>query len=332
MADAAEDAPRAGAHLLALLANPVSAQILRAHLERPLRLAELHDQVGWAAHTTLRTAVANLRQIGALRKNKLMGTPYAVETVLTPAGEEMVEVADVLDAWLARAPQGPIAPDNEAAKGAIKALAGGWSSTVMGVLAAKPLTLTELDRLIPEISYPRLERRMTSMRACGLVEPVESESQGTPYAVTDWLRLAVAPLGAATRWERRHLEGGPPLTSVEVEAGFMLAVSLVPLSESPSGTCALAVERVQGATRGAGEVLAGVTVKVENGETVVCMPRLSDTPRTWVKGPAETWFDAVLEGSPGDLHIGGADTQLAHDLVTGIHTALFADRLDVQAK
>lgn len=72
--------------------------------------------------------------------------------------------------------------------------------------------------------------------------------------------------------------------------------------------------------------LAGVTVEVERGEVVSSAPELHAEPTTWAVGTAETWLDLVIDGRIDDLRIGGANPQLALDLVTGIHFALFSDR------
>ena len=60
----------------------------------------------------------------------------------------MLAVAEVVEAWLARAPQGSIPLGSESAKGAIRALIGGWGSTMLRALAARPLSLTELSSVI----------------------------------------------------------------------------------------------------------------------------------------------------------------------------------------
>jgi DNA-binding HxlR family transcriptional regulator len=190
---------RAGSRVLSVFGNPLNTRILRAHADGPQRLNELQDKVGWSAQTTVRAALSSLRTFGALTKKRAGDSPYAVATVLTPAGEEMLFVADEVEAWLALCPDGPIAAESEEAKVAVKALAGGWSSTLMRALANHPFTLTELDSLIPDVNYPALERRISWMRTTGQIEPAEKEGRATPYVVTDWLRRSIAPLCAAGR-------------------------------------------------------------------------------------------------------------------------------------
>ncbi len=317
---------RAGSLVLALFANPLNARILRAHADGPLRLAQLHEKIGWAAPTTLRAALTHLGEIGALDRPEAGGSRFAVENELTPAGREMLFVAEVVEAWLTHAPDGPIPPESEAAKSAVKALAAGWSSTLMRTLANRAFTLTELDGLIDDVSYPSLERRLVRMRSAGLVEPIQAGGRGTPYVVTDWLRRSIAPLCAAGRCERRHLEEkSAPVTKVEVEAAFMLAIPLVSLPKSANGACMLAVPTEAGESSASadGKGLTGVTVEVERGKVVSCSARVQQHPSTWALGVAGTWMNAVIDGDLEPLRFGGARPQLALDLVNGLHFALF---------
>ena len=233
---------RAGSRVLRLVGNPVNVQVLRAHAEEPRQVAKLQDEIGWAAQTTLRTAVAALRDVGALSRESRGETVYASKNRLTPMGEELLFVAGVLENWLSVAPDGPLPPDSEQAKGAVKALAGGWGSTLMRALAAQPYSLAELDSLIPEVAYPSLERRLAKMRATRQVTPAPGPGRGTPYAVTDWLRRSIAPLCAAGRCERRYMSDvAVPISDIEVEAAFLLALPLAPLPPNLNGGCMMAV-------------------------------------------------------------------------------------------
>jgi DNA-binding HxlR family transcriptional regulator len=317
---------RAGSRVLSVFENPLNTRILRAHADGPQRLAELQEKIGWPAEATLRAAVANLRELGSLSKEKACTTPSAIATSLTPAGEDMLCVADEVEAWLALCPDGPISPDAPEAKGAVKALAGGWNSTLMRILANRPFTLTELASLIPDISYPSLERRISWMRVTGQIEPVEKEGRGTPYVITDWLRHAIAPLCAAGRCELRHMAGeSGPITNIEVEASFLLAVPLVSLPNHAGGASMLAAQTDLAEPEGEAG-LAGVTVQVKTGEVLSCSPKVDAEPSTWAVGSPETWLDAVIDGRIEDLRIGGARPQLALDLVSGVHQALFPAR------
>jgi DNA-binding HxlR family transcriptional regulator len=291
-----------------------------------MRLAEVQEEIGWSAHTTLRAAIAGLCKLGALEKQDVGKSRHAVATELAPPGKEMLFVADTVERWLSFAPGGPISPESDAAKGAVKALAAGWSSTLMRALANRPFTLTELDRLIPSISYPSLERRVASMRATGQIEPVSAGGRGTPYVVTEWLRRAIAPLCAAGRCEHRHLADSAPITNIEVEAAFMLALPLTALPPSANGTCTLAVQTEVGEPTAGGPPLSGVTVEVERGEVVSCAAKVDQSPSTWALGAAATWMDVVIDGDLEALRLGGARPQLALALVSGLHNALFGEQ------
>jgi DNA-binding HxlR family transcriptional regulator len=102
------DKGRAGSRVLSFLGNPLYVRILRIHADGPQRLTDLHEQIGWAARTTMRVAVANLRDLGALREHQAGGPPFTLANELTSAGVEMLFVADVFERWLAGAPGGPI--------------------------------------------------------------------------------------------------------------------------------------------------------------------------------------------------------------------------------
>lgn len=317
---------RAGARVLSLFANPLNAKILLVHRPGPLRLADMREEIGGSATTTLRTAAANLRDLGALRTVPVRGSKAGVANELTDTGEELLFVAEVVERWLAGAPEGPIDPGSKAAKVAVKSLAGGWSSALMRALAGEALSLTELDDLIPDVSYSSLERRLGRMRGSHQIEPGPGKGRGTPYVVTDWLRRSIAPLCAAGRCERRRMPRlAPPVTAIEVEAAFLLALPLVALPRRLRGACLLAVKTDGQEAENGKPPLAGVAVEVGSGKALSCMAEVTDLPSTWALGSPGTWFDVVIDGGIEGLRFGGASPQLGVDLALGLHFALFGD-------
>jgi DNA-binding HxlR family transcriptional regulator len=315
---------RAGGTVLSLIAGPLSVPILRAHLDGPLRLPDLRERIGGAAQTTLRGQVGNLRTIGALERQVRSGMPYTVENELTEVGKGVLAVAGVVEAWLAHAPQGPIALGSETAKAAIRSLVGAWGSTMLRALAVRPLSLTELSSVIPDLSYPALERRLSAMRAARQVELRPDGGRGAkPYAVTEWTRQSVGPLGAAGRCECEHLvDVTEPLTRIDIEAAFMLVVPLVDLTVNYSGSCLLAVDTGSGNGGESGGRLAGVYVEVEDGAVVSCVSRLEQEPRTWALGTVGSWLEAILDGRLDRLRMGGSDPRLATAVIAGMHSSL----------
>jgi DNA-binding HxlR family transcriptional regulator len=313
-----ERTPRAGERLLTLLATPLNLSILQALSERPMRLTELRRVAGLPAQTTLRGHLGMLDEIGALRRRSTAQAPHAVEHELTPMGDELLGVASMLEAWLSHAPQGPVPLESRAARGIVKALVDGWSSKLMRGLAARPTSLTELDREISEVSYPALERRLSSMRIASLIEPHPGAGAGTPYAVTEWARRGIVPLALAGRCEHAHMpDRAAPVTQVDVEAAFMLAIPLVGLGGEESGTCRLEVRAGAGET---GED-AGVEVAVRDGAVTSCEPGIRAKLGTFAAGSPGDWFGVILEGEVGLLRFGG-DRRLAEALVVGLRTAL----------
>lgn len=316
---------RAGGTVLSLIASPLSVPILRAHIDGPLRLPDLRERIGGAAQTTLRGQVGNLRGIGALERRVRSGMPYTVENELSPLGLGVLSVAEVVEAWLARAPQGPITLGSESAKAAIRALVGGWSSTILRALAARPLSLTELSSLINDHSYPALERRLSAMRAARQLEPKPSGDRGAkPYGVTDWTRQAVAPIAAAGHCECKYLaQSTDPLTRIDIEAIFLLSVPLVELGVTSVGSLLLAVDTGSAESGRPSDRLAGVHVEVEGGAITSCSSRLEYDPQTWALGSTSAWVDAILEGKAERLRIGGDRVELAEELIQGLHSSLF---------
>ncbi len=281
-----------------------------------MRLAELRKATGLPAQTTLRGHLTTLGEIGVVSKRPTERMPYAVENELTPMGQDLLRVGERLETWLRQSPDGPISLESGAAKGVVKALVDGWASTMVRAIAARPQSLTELDSTIAGLSYPALERRLSSMRIAGLVEAQASSGAGTPYAVTGWARRAIMPLAVASRCERQYVRGQTtPVTQGDIEAAFMLATPLVGLPAAAMGSCQLEVERNGGKS-------AGVRVQVEGGRVVSCVSELEPPPGAYASGSVASWFRAVDAGNVAQLRLGGGDRQLTEGLVLGLHTAL----------
>lgn len=313
---------RAGTQTLALLSAPINVQVLQALAEEPRSLTDLRRHAGSPPATTMRGRLRTLVETGVLVRRRQSDFPGALDYELTSIGRELLAVVDALRSWLADSPHGPVELGSAAAKGAIKAFVEGWGTSMLRGLAARPLTLTELDRLIAGVSYPSLERRLAAMRLAGQIEPCPSRERGTPYAVTPWLRRAMAPLATAFRWERANVAGHTrPIGQIDAEAAFLLAFPLVRLEPEISGRCRLAIElRAGGEDR-----VGGVLVEVEEGRVVSCSTRNREAADAWASGSAASWLSAVIEHDPGKLEMGG-DCGLAGALVDGLHGTLFVTR------
>ncbi|HET9152708.1 MAG TPA: ArsR family transcriptional regulator [Solirubrobacterales bacterium] len=300
---------------------PLNVHVLDALRDEELALTDLSRAVGHPPATTMRSYLKALADLGILERRQEGGFPGAVAYSLGPAGERFLAVASALQGWLEEAPHGPVGLGDPSAKSAIKALVEGWNATIIRVLAARPLALTELAKLIASISYPTLERRLAAMRRTGQLQArrKDSTSRGTPYEVTPWLRQAVAPLVAAVAWERECAAAQTKgLNRIDIEAFFLLALPLVELPEEFSGRCRLAVE--VGPRRQ--PEYAGATVTWQAGRPRHLLARPEGDADAWVVGTAGSWLDWLSGTGDRPLELGG-DGAVARALLEALRHGLF---------
>lgn len=195
-----------GSRVLLLLSAPRQARLLTDLAAGPRSLADLRRELGSPPQTTMRGYLRSLAAAGVVAKRRHAGFPGTVDYRITAAGHDLLDVAEVLAAWLATSPQGLTTLGTTAAKHAIRALIEGRTNGMTQVLASRPRSLTELDEAVVGLSYPALERRLGSMHRLGLVEAVSANGRGVRFAISDWQRMATVPLDAAARWERRWLD------------------------------------------------------------------------------------------------------------------------------
>ena len=308
---------RAGAGALSLLSVPLNVRLLCALQEEERALADLSHTAGLPPASTLRAYLRTLGEWGLVERRQEGAFPGAVSYALTDPGEKLMQTGEVLQRWMKKAPKGAMALGSPAAKSAVKALVDGWDVAIVRALAARPCTLTELDRLIPRISYPALERRLTAMRKVGLIEGRRNgNGRGTPYRATAWLCESIAPLIAAAAWERRHAAAETAaIGRLDVEATFLLTLPLLRLPGDLSGSCRLAVElRGEGANR-----YAGATVSLGDGRASGTA-RLGEQADAWVTGTPLNWF-RWIDSTHEEVEIGG-DLRLAVALANALRNAL----------
>lgn len=310
---------RSGSEALSMLAVPLNVQVLQSLGERPTPLPDLRRAVGHPPVTTMRSYLRKLTELGLIERHREDDFPGSVSYAITPQGRRLLVVGDVLQDWLHSAPEGPVELGSIASKSAIKALVDGWSTGIVRALAARPLALTELNRVISQVSYPTLERRLTAMRQVGLIEPdTERDGRVTRCDVTPWLRQSVAPLTAAVGWESQCIADQAPAPSrIDAEAAFLLTVPLLEMSPEVNGTCRLAVEF----RRGTELNFAGVTAAIAGGKVRSCVSRIEGKPDAWVSGGVLDWFRWMrgLEGH--QIEIGG-DPSLIDAVANGLRGAL----------
>lgn len=272
----------------------------------------------------MRGYLRTLVELEVIQRRQEVDFPGSVSYAITRSGKRLLIVGKALQHWLRSAPHGPISLGTTAAKSAIKALVDGWCTSIVRAIAARPLSLTELNRLLPQLSYPTLERRLAAMRQVGLLEPRPNGSErGTPYRATTWMRSSIGPLSAAVDWEQQCLGLPASIGRMDVESTFLLAIPLIKLPAELSGSCRLSVELRGGADLG----YAGVTVTVEEGRATSCVTRLGGEVDAWVGGTPLDWFRWVNGRGDHQIELGG-DTSLALGLADGFREALVpADRV-----
>lgn len=285
-------------------------------------MGDLRGEIGSPPQSTMRIYLKTLEGVQTIERNRQAQFQGSVEYSLTKAGRALLDVAGTLQTWLNSSPRGPIELGTPAARNAIRALVEGWSSNMIRALSAQPLSLTELSRLIPKISYPALERRLTALRLVGLVEPRKEDGRSTPYRPTDWLGRAVAVLTSASEWERECIPDiTPPIGRLDVEAAFLLAVPLMSLPADMSGKVRLAVE-VQG---GSSPVHAGAILHIAEGTVESCSVRMGGDADASVSGTAMGWLRQMNGGFPRRFVEFGGDQALGEAVIVALRaTALDA--------
>jgi DNA-binding HxlR family transcriptional regulator len=243
----------AGGTALTLLSSSLNLEVLRGLAAGPQGLQSLMRRLGFPPRSTARVYLRRLDELGVVERRSRREFPTSVDYELTKSGQALLEVCHPLREWLQEAPGGPVELGSTAARSAIKALVEGWGDNVVRALAKRPLSLTELNALIPRTSYPALERRLTAMHQVDLLELGRAEGRLRPYSVAEWLRMAVAPMAAAIGWERAFAaDRTPPLERLDVEAAILLVVPLAAGERAPPPSLAGDAER-QEELRQAGE-------------------------------------------------------------------------------
>jgi DNA-binding HxlR family transcriptional regulator len=310
---------RPGAQALTLLSSPLNVNVLTALADGPLSLPDLRRAAGSPPQTTMRKYLQSLNQFGVLRRGREASFPGRVRYELTEVGLDLSRVVDALQAWLRIAPDEALSMGSPAAKSAIKAFVDAWSANILRALAARPLTLTELDALIKGLNYPSLERRLAAMRFAGQITEAGGAGKGTPYTVTHWLRVGVGPLVLAADWERRHLRGrAPSLSGRDAEAIFLLSVPLMSLPEDTSGSFRFAVEVGSDSERR----LAGVRGETSHGRISALTSQLNGVAEATALGTAGAWLSVLGTGESERLELGG-DKDSARRLLAGLRRGLF---------
>lgn len=231
--------------------------------------------------------------------------------------EETAFVAEQLGRWLAECPYDPLSPGPEA-EGALAALLDGWCSTVVHALAARPLSVAEVAAAEGTPDEGTAAEQIAAMESVGLLSSAPGGDGELRFEATAWLRHAIAPLAAAARLELQLPQGETaPIVPLDVEAAFLLTLPLVALPEELYGTCRLTVP-----VPGSPPRLAGVVVRVEDGEFAAISTDLSYDSNNFASAGPRAWIDTLIDPSVAAVDFSG-DPQFTLGLLGGLHEALF---------
>jgi DNA-binding HxlR family transcriptional regulator len=304
---------------LSLLSAPLNVHVLKALEEEPRSLSDLRRTVGAPPPTTMRKQLRALTDLKAIVRHQQSAFPGGVRFELGRAGSELLELGRLVQDWLADSPEGPLSLGSVAAKGTLGALTQGWNSKILRAIAARPLSLTDLSRLISSLNYPSLERRVSALRLCGLIEVRPCEGRSTPYGPSPWLRRACGPLMAAAQWERQHAATEVAGDRFDFEAAFLITAPTISISSEVGGLCRLGVE----SRSASGEITwAGVQLRVVEGEVLSCVVRAEGEADAFASGSPSAWVDALMSGRLDDIYLSG-DRQLVMEIVEALHSGLF---------
>jgi DNA-binding HxlR family transcriptional regulator len=312
---------QAGGRALLLLADPVSVSILRQLASGPLESTELLDRVDLVSRSTYFERMRDLEELSLLRRQRRGDVPPVAECGLAAPGQSLLPVARHLDAWLAGAPQGPLALGDAYATLRVKALAVAWGSTLLRWLAERPRSLTELEQLVHIFGYRKLERVLRDLVKAGLVERVPAKGRVYPYRLTEWARRAAGLLVAAMRWERQAIPGRSAVVrSIEAEGVMLLGLPLVKLDTKTSAVCALLVD----ADLPGGDSLGGAVVRLVDGRPISWGAPSELPPGAaeleadcWIRGSTSAWLGIRSEAPNPTLRRGG-DVDLAEMLIAAL--------------
>lgn len=163
---------------------------------------------------------------------------------LTGFGKELLAVGEHVDAWLAKAPQGPIARFSDAGRQAVLALEAARES---GFLSGS------------------VEQPPPEALDAGLAQELTGEDGASRFQLTDWGRQGIGVILALSRAEAKHLPGGSRLTPSELSGMMQMLLPLVELTDDMNGVVQLDIDPEPGDPASTG---AGFWIQIEAGRIV----------------------------------------------------------------
>lgn len=319
------DPPIASARYgMRLLRSGLNRGVLRVLAVRSMGVGDLCAALMLESDTSLREQLGQLATVGVIeRREDVEISASAGEFRLTRAGEDLLGVMRLAAAWLMDRPGSPLNPESEAAWRAVAALGDAWERSLIQHLLLRPSTRPELLETIPDLSREKAKRMLRRLQGAGLLRTVEVGGTGVRFVPTRWARTAIAVLAAVARWERNRLPGmAEPVTASD---GAIALLGALPLVEPPTDAAGIGTFAVESDAVGATPRTSGVWARFAGGRVTRCSGgHCPSPPDVWVHGGIDAWLDAVIDGRPTALRLGG-DLALAKVAIGGLHEVLFED-------
>jgi len=305
-----------------MLSNPLQVQIIRVMAGGFNALSVPEDYTGEEERPQRPEPQQRLPSRSRQRPLGPDGEPHAVDKkyAITPAGLARVPVADAIELWLLKAPEGAISysDSDPRAEPAIELLADAWGSGLAHALAAGPV---DRQGLIAGCEWsPRAAKRLLAkLGRAGMVEAATTPAGDPGHTATEWLRRGIGPLALAARVE--HSDPPPeakPVDALDAEAAMLLIAPLLCLDEDLSGVCRLAVRLGKPGQRRP----VGVTFSVGGGRVLACERGLDPAASAEAVGELAPGFTALIDGRPTRLRF-DCDRRLARAVVAACTAALF---------
>jgi DNA-binding HxlR family transcriptional regulator len=306
---------------LRILRNDLNRSILEALDSGPLTAGALCTRLMLESDTSLREQLRTLEDARVVEG--CSRSPHGTKSFrLSPAGDEFARVMGLAGAWLTRRPGPALNPESDAAWRAFAALGDAWELSLIQRLLVRPGTRAELTATVPSLNKQKVKRILRRLEGAGLFVISDSADRAPRYLVSEWGRRSIAILSAISRWELAHLPHlARPLVAIEATIGLLAILPLIQRPNELTGVCSFTV---QTEVHGPLPRSSAVWARMSAGRISAC--RIGRCPTrldAWAFGNVEGWFNAVADGRPAALRVGG-DRDLALGMLRGLHEELRA--------
>ncbi|MGO9791460.1 MAG: winged helix-turn-helix transcriptional regulator [Solirubrobacteraceae bacterium] len=288
--------PPDGEGYLRLLADERTLALLRSLHDGAQGRAELGRHLGVPART-LDHWLEALAEMGIAVRRPSARNQRRVECALTEAGGELLLLAEEMEAALLRAPS----PRRASTSRLLELIADRPNRLILRALLDGPQPLTELLRLVPELSRGTLRRHLEELVAGGLARALPGERRGARrYELTELVALLARVAVLAACWRLRWTPRNVPRMAGDLAGLVGVIASRVRLPPGVRGTCLLHVQPPPGV-----EGWPDVELSLAGGRISVLAFDPARAPGARAQAAPLAWCEALLSGEPSAIEIDG---------------------------